>query len=310
MKPSKGGTNYVTPPNPIKRRKLSPEEMVVKNQQIKADQATNTPEDVAARKARVLEAYGNANPTQSQILQRSYAAEKGMGGDEIKGELGKAMSPQQVQAMEREIAIKRALVAEIGRPNPLEGETPTVGQSLKNIAPEIGANILQKGAAGAATGAATGAIAGSVVPIIGTAAGAAGGAIAGAVGGVVVGAVNILGTLKEEEKQNVRIAYKSYTTSKTNIKAIIDGINKGALDPVDAVDLYNRELAKIDAAQRDLKALAEREWLTKAKDELVAIESFNAAQRATTSARLQLAIMQPNPNQNFDFGIEELLSET
>lgn len=158
-------------------------------------------------------------------------------------------------------------------------EGTSLGDILKSAAPDIG---LRAGAAGAGAGVA-GAIASAPV--------------AAAVGTAAAGAffISTLSNLKGEAQQNVKIEYDSYRAFKTNIKSIIDGVNKGLIDPINARDMYNNELAKLDRAERRLKALSDKEWLTKGKDELVKIQEFNDVQRPQITALLQQAILAPDP---------------
>jgi len=93
-------TAYESPKkDKVKRRKLNPEEMRIKELQIAADQATDTPQAVAARQARVKEAYGTANPTQSDILKRSYALEKG--GEGPQAPAPRALTPKEVKKIQQ-----------------------------------------------------------------------------------------------------------------------------------------------------------------------------------------------------------------
>lgn len=167
----------------------------------------------------------------------------------------------------------------------------TLGSTIKGILPETAAGILAKAGAGAAAGGiATGGV----------------GAIAGAVGGAVWGIGTIIPNLKAEEKQKTKVAYKDYTTTKTNMKAIIDYARKGG-DPIDAINLYKAEWAKIYKAEMDLKQLEERDWLSKAKDELTAVQNFKES-KVVYDTMMQNAILQ-NPNANYEFPTDEVVTE-
>lgn len=176
-----------------------------------------------------------------------------------------------------------------------------MGSLTQGIIPEVLSSVGSKAATGAAIGATAGLATGGTLSL--PAAGV------GAIGGAVYGAATILSHLKEEAIQNTKVQKISASKAQTNIKAIIDGVNKGLVDPVDAVDLYNREIAKIDRAERNLKLLEEKDWLSKAKDELIAIQTFNDVGRAQSAALLNAAIIRPNPAQNYDLPIIQLDAE-
>lgn len=172
-----------------------------------------------------------------------------------------------------------------------------LGSSITGIIPEVASNIGQKAAIGAGTGALAGAAVGGV--------GAVPGAIVGAIGGTIAGAFNIVGNLKQEEQQKTKVAYKDFTTSRTNIKAIITYAKNGG-DPIEARNLYNKEIAKIYQAESNLKQLEERDWLSKAQDELTAIQNFRETQ-AIYDMALQNALLL-NPNANYEFPQEEIIT--
>jgi len=181
------------------------------------------------------------------------------------------------------------LLAGIGsNVNVAGGENVDLGASIAGAAPGVIGNVLQRGALGAAGGAAAGAFAGGI--------GAIPGAIGGGAAGVISGLATTISELREEEKQSTLIQKVSFRASKSNIKAIIDAVNKNLISPMDAISLYNRELAKIDRVERNLKMLSEREWLSKAKDELIMVQQFNDFERQRTALMLEQALLRPNPN--------------
>lgn len=155
------------------------------------------------------------------------------------------------------------------------------------------------GAKGAAIGAIGGAAGGTVIlPGIGTIAGAGGGAILGGATGFITGFFGSLyGNLKNNAQKDIVADYASYQDSLMNIKSIIANAGR---DPMDALQLYQVELAKIDAAERKLKMSSEKEWLSTSKKQLVKIQDFNSYQREQTRQMLLTAIMNPNVIQNFD----------
>lgn len=192
-------------------------------------------------------------------------------------------------------------LGQIGRPTSqqiaqagLENPAATLGASVAGAIPDIGV----KAGAGIATGivAANLGTGGLATPVI-------------AAGAALTAAISIVANLKSEEMQNVKVQYKSFTASQRNIKAIITAVNGRALDPIEGVRMYNEELARIDSQERNLKMLSERDWLSKGKDELVQIESFNRVTRGQTGIMLRNAIINPDPTLVLNFPIDETLSE-
>lgn len=159
------------------------------------------------------------------------------------------------------------------------------------LAPDTG-NVLSQAAAEGAAGAGVGAAAGLITA--GTLSAPAAGV--GFVGGFLHGLVSKrTEDMKDNAKQATKVSYIDYQTSKSNIKAIIDSVNNGETDPITAVELYNIELGKIDAAERTLKyesTVAPSSWLNN-EDELQRIQTFNSFQRQQTSLLLQQAVLNP-----------------
>jgi len=151
-----------------------------------------------------------------------------------------------------------------------------------------------KAAAGAAGGAAGGAVAGIFTGGVASLPLAAAAGSAGAIGGFFYG---IYSGLKDQSQKMIVAEYTSYSDSLTNIKSIIANAGR---DPVEAINLYQIELAKIDAAERKLKKEDERKWLSTTKNQLIKIEDFNRYQRENTRQMLLLAIADPTTIQNFE----------
>lgn len=238
------------------------------------------------------------NKPEETLRQQAIARERGMlVPPEIKPE--QIITPEQVQAV-KNIGLTPEEQAAI------QSKDMGVGSSLKGIIPEVASNVISRTATGAAGGAIGGGLLGSVVPVLGTGIGAGAGAILGGVGGAISGFGSIISNLKTEEKQKTKIEYKDFTTSRTNIKAIIQYAKNGG-DPIEAQILYDKEVRKIYRAEANLKTLSEREWLTKAKDELIAIQGFRDNQ-IVYDTMLRNAILQ-NPNVNFEFPTEEVVVE-
>ena len=171
-----------------------------------------------------------------------------------------------------------------GMIQPRQELQPDVDTSLTGSIGDIGANILTKAGTGAAGGALAGVVTGGAL--------SAPGAAAGAAGGVIYGLGTSIQEMKEDAIQNTKVQYKVLTTSESNLKLIVSSVNKGQLDPVEGLRLYNRELAAIDQAEANLKKLGERDW-SKSKDELVAIESFNRFGRQQLNRMMAEAVVAP-----------------
>lgn len=178
--------------------------------------------------------------------------------------------------------------------NQLANPTPETQQIISAIqnqkAPSNIGGILAEAGTQAAVGAAAGAAGGAIVGGVG----AVPGAIAVGAGGFIRG---VYTALKNDAQKNIVADYKSYQDSLTNIKSIIANAGR---DPLDAVQLYQIELAKIDAAERRLKAQTEAEWKDTTKWQLVKIQDFNSYQRAETQRLLLAAIANPKVQQNFE----------
>jgi hypothetical protein len=242
------------------------------------------------------QAAGNEYIQQREQLMAQQGLSQQQAARQISGKTGaQDIMTNQVNA---NIAQQEAILSKIGQLTP-EQQAQTqaniggVGNSFQSIIPEIAANVVQKAGAGAAVGA----IAGAGNPLA-----IAGGALAGG----VAAAFDIVGKLKTEETQKTANTYKDFTTSRTALKAIIIYAKNGG-DPIEATRLYNNEIMAINRAEQNLKQLEEREWLSKAKGELIAIQNFREIQ-GTYDTLLANAIRQ-NPNANYEFPQEEILTQ-
>ena len=190
---------------------------------------------------------------------------------------------------------KSGILGTIGQVPEAQGVNPeyTIGSTLKDIAPDIAANILQSTATGAGLGALGGAAIGGV--------GAVPGAVVGGAAGFIKAAFQIVGDLKEHQRYYGQIEYRDFTTSVKGLKAVIVYAKNGG-DPVDARNLYNDLIANIYRQERNLKQLEEQDWLSKAKKPLTAIQNFRETQ-ATYDLALENALLQ-NPNAIYDFPLE------
>ena len=179
--------------------------------------------------------------------------------------------------------------------------TVPLSKSIKGAIPGIITNIVTKTGAGAAGGAISGGILGSIIPGAGTAIGAGGGAIIGGAGGFVTGAFSAINELKEEEQQQTKIEYKSFTDARTRLKAVVTYAKTG--DPIKAITMWDNEKARIYRAESNLKSLSERDWLSKAKDELGAILNFR--DRESEYDQMFIDALNKNPNPEFEFDLGE-----
>ena len=165
------------------------------------------------------------------------------------------------------------------------------------IIPEVISNVGSRAAIGATSAGTIGAGIGAFGAGIGAAPGAALGAVAGGIGGAVSALFSSIGTLKSEMRQTATEQKATFTSSKTAIKDIINSVNHGyPYKPGEAEELFESELARIDRAERNLKQLSENNWLSKAKDDLTRIETWNRAGKLRAIRDMQLALLKPNPN--------------
>lgn len=107
----------------------------------------------------------------------------------------------------------------------------------------------------------------------------------------------IVGFIAGDVRQDVKTANKAFTTSKTNLNNIVNAANRGEITPLEAVDMYNKELANIRIQKSTLTAMTTT-WtgrqLSNAMDELEGMEAFDR-NRPILDAQLKAAILSPNP---------------
>ena len=201
---------------------------------------------------------------------------------------------QAAQAMKNAVEARATaagqMINEAQRPEiPVQGGLDWAGAAKEAIA---------QGASHAAAGAAAGAILapatlGTSIPL-------------GAAAGFVEGTLSKLyGELTAEARTDIIGEYKGFTDSVTNVKSILNSVNKGG-DPYDAIQLYQIEMSKIDAAERKLKMLSEKDWIHTSKKQLIAIEDFNRYQRDKLRMDLINAIAMPDPTKTYDIPIENV----
>lgn len=198
---------------------------------------------------------------------------------------GRQISVQSIQKRNKEL---QAFKNKIGK----------VGAKGANIKPAGFKDILSEtatkaGIAGAGAGG-TAAI-GGALGLSATAATGVGAIALGAASAVFAG--QIVSNLKEERRQQVKVEKRSFADSQTNIKAIITNAKNGG-DPLEAIDLYNREIAIIYQNEANLEKLDESKWAN-AREGLGDIESFRRIQFIYDDMLFQ-AISQ-NPDAQFEF---------
>lgn len=166
-----------------------------------------------------------------------------------------------------------------------------IGQNVPELQPDSNTGEHALTIASALGGAGAGALAGAALAP----------ATAGA--SVPIGAgigllTSVLGKVGLAKRNDVAEARNNFVNARGNIKAIIQATNQGILDPIDAVSMYNQQLASINLAERQLKELTDNDldkFLSGGKDELADIQSFRQIQDIY-QRRLQEAIIAPNPN--------------
>jgi len=251
----------------------------------------STPEEMAIFdkeiNRRIRLANGNVTEAFAQLAKEASQSTEGQ-------------ARQQQAILEERRKALQSLTSTIGQAgSPSQKLNYTLGSSILESAPETLTDIGTRTAGGATAGAIFGATGGTAtLPVFGTVVGAGGGAIVGGVGGAIASIPSIISNLKTQEREKTEAVSLDFTTSKANIKAIIL-YAKGGGDPITARDLYNQELTKIYQSESNLKQLSERDWLTKAKKDLTAIEAFRRNQ-ITFDTALENAILK-NPDANYDF---------
>lgn len=125
----------------------------------------------------------------------------------------------------------------------------------------------------------------------------------------IAAAAGIILGVRAEARQQTRIDYTSFATSIKNLNGIIASTNAGIIPPAEAVIEYNRELAKIDSIERQMKELSSgdlNEWLSHAGRQLSLVQNFNDGGNGVYSPRDLLnnkfseALVNPNPSKVAD----------
>lgn len=245
---------------------------------------------VAAREKLASQLAGGQAPSARDLQEATRQAEQGQLGVSFQN-----VTTQQAQLNEADI---QNALAQVGNTQGIEtgiAETPVGADLFRQSLGDVGINAGLKAGLGAAGGVGTAATAtalGASAPVSIPLAGAA------AVAGLVYAGAGIIPEMKEQYKQNTKVEAKGYNLATEEMEAIIDAINAG--DPrvrnrQEAVALYNIALAKVEARERNLRLLGEKDW-AKAKDELIAIDRFNTITRPALDRALADALRNPNPN--------------
>lgn len=175
-----------------------------------------------------------------------------------------------------------------------QGEAPTepftFSDAVQGAAPNILAQGLQRGAITGAA-AATPLVVASAGPQAAVTLPAAG--VAGAVGFAAGALSAVYSEIAQEYQEERDVQYVEFTDSLRNLNTIIGSVNQGA-DPTEGRILFYNELQKIDATEKNLYALGEVNWLSKAKKKLEKIQNFNDVARADTIRKFEQAAAQPN----------------
>lgn len=156
----------------------------------------------------------------------------------------------------------------------------TFGASALGAAPDILSQGLLGGGIAAAGGIAAGAAALPLIPLI--------------AGGFILNSGRAaLTELKQEEQQGAAVQYTEFKNAKDDLNKIINEVNAGG-DPIQSQTLFNFAIAKIDRTESNLKMLEKRDWLTKAKKQLIAVQSFNDLERESYIRRFNEALIRPD----------------
>lgn len=175
---------------------------------------------------------------------------------------------------------RRDAVSQIGQPAGIVPETQSSGIPGPLIA--VGAGV----GSSALTGA------------LSAGAGAAAGTSFLGPGAIAVGVAAFGTALVSDARQSVKRDFNGFTNSRTNLQKIIDAANSG-MDPLEAVTLYNQELAKIARAHSSLKLKTMNSlenFLGNPGDELQDIESFYAVQYGMLNEQFAQALAMPDPS--------------
>jgi polyhydroxyalkanoate synthesis regulator phasin len=302
------GTNQTPPPAPknLPAYVASQEDKnaVSKNPTVNINLNTGKKEEI---KDPNISALGS--PLNPNRVARYYAGKGEVTEEEYKAAVQETKNQMQVDAgtakylespaviaakAEEEDRLKRA-VGGIGTLTP-EQEALDV---VKDNPVETG-GIIAAGLGGALTLGTGGAIVGSAVPIFGNVAGAVVGGIAGFVGGAFT-------KLTLSKRSDVKTAFKTYKTAKSNMAWIINQVNAGKMSSYQALEMFDNELAYYRSAERNIKEDTSSNldrFLSGGDDELVDVESFNR-RIPSLQTELALAIMNPDPTKVIMYPEEE-----
>lgn len=174
-----------------------------------------------------------------------------------------------------------------------QGKVMSPNVESPNILPEVLGNVGQGAAKGAALGATAGVVGAPVTEGVSIPVLAAGGA---AVGGISA-AFGVIPALKSEYGQISGAEVKTATGANRILNSIITDANNKITSPEVLQQRWAYEWQRIDQAKANTLKLSEKDWLTKAKPNLVAFENLEMA-RSTYNNRFAMALIKPDPGQN------------
>jgi len=112
--------------------------------------------------------------------------------------------------------------------------------------------------------------------------------------------------VSQEYQQETAVQYAGFTQSQKVLSSLINDINQNPQNAARDIDLYNYELSKIEAYERNLLFLEKQDWLSKAKKNLIKVQNFKSGQMVLLNQRLAEAITTPDPNKILDMTIYEM----
>lgn len=220
-----------------------------------------------------------------------------------------AITEEQKQAIENKLALTPQQ-PEIMQPGaPKEEIKPNLMETLNAglLSTNIGTGGLVGGAMGQAQRLLTepGEEAGRITTGV-----AVGGAVALGLGAIpripmlmrIAGLPAVIGKITWAKRQAASVEANRFTNAKNNMNLVLASLNKYGANPLEARELWNKQLEDIRKSRTELKKLTQNSlnrWLSGGQQELDDIENFLSPEiQAIYEAQFQQAVLTPNPNFN------------
>lgn len=268
--------------------------------------SANVDADERSRKEKAKSRFGAAGV---EAVQRDIAAEReaqALGTPEgqlnaanvnLQNQANEAIAKTQAEnaAFDARVREDPALATSLQELGNVPAQQATTGGQIVepdafNVLPGVAGGAAGVTAAASTTGAALGL---ATLPAIVPAAVGAGAAI--------------LAKVTFDERQKVKEFNKRTSEAPDRFNAIIEGVNKGTLDPKEAIRLFNEQKKEILINQANLKAEVMNS-ITKSLgtpgDELEAVNTFVDFQLGNYEADLLASIKAPNPTRQFSYTTE------